>query len=75
MTDVQFEIILVSIIKIAAIIFAIAHFFVAFILFRQISRMRRVIKTSASEPVALLSFIHLLLLLIIIVLIFFVPIN
>jgi hypothetical protein len=54
-------------VKIAAIIFAVGHFFAGLLLFRDMIRINRALKTKNSSFFNLLSFVYLLFLLFVLI--------
>lgn len=57
----------------AVILFALAHIAISLILFRQIDRMKKVIKTKARGCIVFFSLIHIMILLFVLILVFFLP--
>lgn len=62
------------IIKIGLVLFALAHFFIGLLLYRQNIRMRKVISTNNAGFLTLFSFINIVILLLVLLLVIIVPI-
>jgi hypothetical protein len=73
MSTAEFETIVLTLLKLGGVGFAIIHFFIGLILFRQIVTMRNIIKSKAGAGLAFLGLAHVVLLSIVIALIFFIP--
>ncbi len=55
------------------LLFTLAHVAIGFILFRQITRMKKVIKTKARGCIVFFSLIHIVILLFVLILVLFLP--
>lgn len=75
MNNAQFTLIILSIVKIGGIIFALSHALVGLLLFRQITRMRKVISASGTGLVSFLTLLHIVLLTVVLVLIILLPVS
>lgn len=73
MIDSEIQSTFFLVLKFAGIIFALMHFFIGILMYRQIIRMKQVIRTKSRGCVVFVSLFHILLLLIVLILVILIP--